>query len=141
MSRANAKLVVIILVAAAIRIFFAIGLPLTGEEIGIAVLQATGQAVSHRGQLPDEVADIGEIEKFIRYSKSHTLNDVFRSLRYAGMHPPLYLLFRVMGSGWVRWSGLILLLCFFHLCQLTRLTDYLYRRILRFGTKSCIYML
>ncbi len=86
----KAKILGILFVAVVLRILFSLSLPLTGEEIGIATLQAAGQAVKYRQQLPDNIVSVDELKKFVGYSKDHSLKDVFGSLRYAGMHPPFY---------------------------------------------------
>lgn len=97
------KILVVIIIAATLRILYAMDIPLSGDE-GVAVLQASGQAVVFKDQLHEEVASTGQIKEFINYSKSFSIKDVFASLRYAGMHPPSYYMFlhyvlKYMGNG------------------------------------------
>jgi len=84
--------IIILLIGALLRILYSLDLPLDGEEVGVATLQATGQAKQYSQKLPDVITPIDSIRNFIRYSPDHSAIDVFQSLRYAGMHPPFYYL-------------------------------------------------
>lgn len=86
------KILAIVIVAGILRIFYAIDIPLSGDEVGVGVLQATGQAATYGNRLPKEIVPVKQIEKFVTYSKDFSVKDVLRSLRYAGMHPPFYYL-------------------------------------------------
>lgn len=88
------KLILIVVFAGILRLAYAYGLPLSGDEAGIGVLQATGKMSAYmswknrilKGAVPAE-----EIKKFILFSKDYSLKDIFRSLsEYDGMHPPFY---------------------------------------------------
>jgi uncharacterized membrane protein len=74
------------------RVDFAYNLPLSGDEVGVGVLQATGQALHFQKLLPTENVPISEIKKYVEYSSDKSVMDVFASLRYRGMHPPFYYL-------------------------------------------------
>lgn len=90
----KALLILIILLAFAVvsRGYFAYNLPLSGDEVGVGVLQSTGQALSYNKSLPAGNVPISEIKKYVDYSVDKGVQDVFCSLRYAGMHPPFYYL-------------------------------------------------
>lgn len=85
-------LILLLAFAAISRGCFANNLPLSGDEVGVGVLQATGQALSYQQFLPSGSIPIAEIEKYVDYSPDHGVRDVVRSLQYAGMHPPFYYL-------------------------------------------------
>ena len=74
------------------RIDFAYNLPLSGDEVGVGVLQATGQALYYQKSRPIGNVPISEIKKYVDYSADKSVKDVFASLRYTGMHPPFYYL-------------------------------------------------
>jgi len=80
----------IIALAALLRVFYANDLTLTGDEVGVGVLQATGQAFEYVNRLPVTTAPISDFQSFVQYSNDYSLHDVLKSLRFAGMHPPLY---------------------------------------------------
>lgn len=105
MSRPNTMIGAILVVAAALRLLCAAGLPLSGDEAGVTLLQSSGQAVGYSDRLPGEgqIVHVAEITKLIDYSERHSTADVISSLRYAGMHPPFYylglhLLLRYLGN-------------------------------------------
>ncbi len=86
-------LFVLIILAAVLRIYFGHDLPLSGDEVGVGVLQATGQAIAYRNYadaIPERVFSIDEIKNYIDYSENYGVKDVLLSLRHAGMHPPFY---------------------------------------------------
>lgn len=81
--------ILIVVLAAILRITFAQGIPLSGDEV-ISVIQATGQAVTYQNRhWPDNVP-LSELKNFISYSEDHSVRNLFVSLRDAGMHPPFY---------------------------------------------------
>jgi uncharacterized membrane protein len=82
---------IVIGLGAALRVFYATGVPLSGDE-SVGLLQATGQATGYRQRLPHSAVAVSEIKKFVSYSGDFSAKDVLSSLRYAGMHPPLYYL-------------------------------------------------
>lgn len=82
-------LVLIICVAAGLRIYLSVDNPLSGDEAS-GVLQATGQALSYQDRLPRDVVNIREIQRFIQWSEEFTIGDVLDSLRYHGMQPPFH---------------------------------------------------
>lgn len=90
--RPKAAISAVMVIAATLRILYAIDIPLTGDEVGVGVLQASGQAVTYTNRLPKENVPTEQIEQFVTYSKDFSIKDVLRSLRHAGMHPPLYYL-------------------------------------------------
>jgi hypothetical protein len=84
-----------IVVAAFLWCVFAFGLPLDGDEVGVGVLQATGQAYTYPNQFwpaSGGIIPIADIKKCINYSPEYSVKDVLVSLRYSGMHPPFYYL-------------------------------------------------
>ena len=86
-------LFLLIIFATVLRIYFGYDLPLSGDEVGVGVLQATGQAIAYRDYVnatPAGVFSINEIKKYIDHSENYGVKDVLLSLRYAGMHPPFY---------------------------------------------------
>ena len=85
-------LILIVTYAIVSRVYFAYNLPLSGDEVGVGVLQATGQAVNFQKSLPTENVPISEIKKYVEYSADKSVRDVLASLRYRGMHPPFYYL-------------------------------------------------
>ena len=85
--------ILIVVLAAILRITFALGIPLSGDEV-ISILQATGQATTYQttylnSHWPDSVP-LSELKNLISYSEDYSLRDLFVSLRDAGMHPPFY---------------------------------------------------
>ena len=88
------SLILIFMLAFAVfsRGFFAYSIPFSGDEVGVGVLQATGQALSYEKSLPSGNVPISEIRKYIEYSADKGVRDVISSLRHAGMHPPFYYL-------------------------------------------------
>lgn len=85
-------IIAIIIVGAIIRIFYAIGLPLNGDEVGVGVLQASGQAVKYRDRLPIENVSLEQIKGFINFSDEYSVKDVFSSFKNSFYHPPFYYL-------------------------------------------------
>lgn len=77
-------------IATLLRLWYAVDLPLSGDEVGVGVLQASGQATTYITHLPDDIVPLRTIQGFIEYNPAFSPSDVFRSLRFAGMHPPLY---------------------------------------------------
>jgi len=81
--------ILIVVLAAILRIAFARGIPLSGDEV-VSVLQATGQAATYQSNhWPDNVP-LSELKNLISYSEDYSVRDIFVSLRDAGMHPPFY---------------------------------------------------
>ena len=92
-SKKSLLLLVLLLTFATVsRGCFARNLPLSGDEVGVGVLQATGQALNFEESLPAGNVPISEIKKYVDYSADNGPQDVIRSLQYAGMHPPFYYL-------------------------------------------------
>ena len=77
---------------AVLRGWYAYGLPLNGDEVGVGVLQASGQATVYSERIPRDLISLANIQKFIQYNPEFSSREVFNSLRYAGMHPPFYYL-------------------------------------------------
>src|SRR5262245_13258078 len=77
-------------IGALLRFWYADGLPLNGDEVGVGVLQASGQAVSYAHRLGSRILSLGEVQNFIKYNPEFSPKDVIHSLRDVGMHPPLY---------------------------------------------------
>jgi len=93
MSKKTLSILFLLLAFAVVsRGYFAHNLPLSGDEVGVGVLQATGQALSYEESLPAGNVPISKIKKYIDYSADKGVQDVFHSLRYWGMHPPFYYL-------------------------------------------------
>lgn len=63
---------------------------LNGDEAGVVLLQASGQADRYQQGLPQEVITLEFLKKYITYSPDYGPHEIVSSLRYAGMHPPLY---------------------------------------------------
>ena len=85
----NVLVIFIVVLAAILRIAFAMGIPLSGDEV-VSVLQATGQAATYQNNhWPDNVP-LSELKDLISYSEDYSVRDIFISLRDAGMHPPFY---------------------------------------------------
>lgn len=80
----------LVTVATLLRLWYAVDLPLSGDEVGVGVLQATGQATTYAERLTGDITSLQTIRGFIEYSPEFSAPDVLRSLRFAGMHPPLY---------------------------------------------------
>lgn len=85
-------LILLLVFAAVSRGCFALNLPLSGDEVGVGVLQATGQSLLFEESLPVGNVPISEIKKYVNYSTDHGVQDVVHSLQFAGMHPPFYYL-------------------------------------------------
>ena len=102
------KLIILVIVVTAgiLRIVYAIDIPLSGDEVGVGVLQASGQAGTYIQQLPKEFVPIREILKFVRYSEDFGVKDVFSSLRFHGMHPPFYYLILLISGHLPERAGL-----------------------------------
>ena len=82
-------LILFVVLAAILRITFALGIPLSGDE-ALGILQATGQAATYQNtHWPDNVP-LSELKNLINYSEDYSVRDIFVSLRDAGMHPPFY---------------------------------------------------
>jgi uncharacterized membrane protein len=79
-----------LIVAAVLRIWYAWGLPLSGDEVGVGVLQATGQAATYGDRMPSGITSLQYLRGFIAYNPQFSVGDVLHSLRVSGMHPPLY---------------------------------------------------
>lgn len=90
--KCNKKLLIILIIAGLFRIFHCLDLPLTGEEAGVAMLQACGHAHEYRDKLPEGIVSADQIKSLIRYCPKHSSKDVIDSMRFAGMHPPAYYL-------------------------------------------------
>ena len=73
-----------------LRLWYAMGYPLNGDEAGVTLLQASGQANTYDIRLPSKIAPLETFQQFIQSSGHFGLNDVTQSLKNAGLHPPLY---------------------------------------------------
>jgi 4-amino-4-deoxy-L-arabinose transferase-like glycosyltransferase len=81
-----------LLVAGSARALYAWGVPLNGDEAGVGLLQAAGQAASYAERMPKGVAPLDDWRAFTRPQPALGPAAVFDSLRTAGLHPPLYYL-------------------------------------------------
>jgi hypothetical protein len=63
----KALLILLLMLAFVIisRVYFAYNLLLSGDEVGVGVLQATGQAISYPGSLPTGNVPISEIKNIL----------------------------------------------------------------------------
>lgn len=77
---------------ALLRFWYADGLPLNGDEVGVGVLQASGQAIIYADRVGRRILSLSEVRNFIEYNPDFSPKEVIHSLRFAGMHPPLYYL-------------------------------------------------
>ncbi len=72
-------------------------IPLSGDEVGVGMLQAAGRAFEH--QLAEEdFFSLQQLEERINATADYGLSDVFQSLKKSGMHPPLYY---ILIHGWM----------------------------------------
>lgn len=68
-------------------------MPLSGDEAGFSLLQASGQAVTYEDRIPQCIVPIQGIKNFTNYSKGFSVKYVIDSLRTnEGMQPPFYLI-------------------------------------------------
>jgi len=93
----NKKILLFLLIGftAITRIYFCYDLPFSGDEVGVGILQATGQAVSYNKTFDKtnvgKIVSIDEIKRYIDYSDEYSVRDVLLSLRERfSMHPPFY---------------------------------------------------
>ncbi len=88
-------LTLIILLSATVRLYFAYGVPASGDET-LGLTQSCGKAHLY-GQFWQEhigtVIPAEDISWFIEYSDDQGLSSVAESMKRAGMHPPLYYFF------------------------------------------------
>jgi uncharacterized membrane protein len=83
----------ILIIGASLRLWYAVDLPLNGDEVGVGVLQASGQARTYGDRLTiGVITPLKEIKGFLEYDPAFSPEDVLDSLRFAGMHPPFYYL-------------------------------------------------
>jgi len=92
LAKNNLRILIIILAAFLLRIFYSLDLPLNGDEVGVGVLQAAGQANTYQARLFCGITPAKNIAAFIDYSEDFSEKNVCDSLRNAGMHPPFYYL-------------------------------------------------
>ncbi len=91
MNKQKILLYLLLVYTAISRIYFAYDLPLSGDEVGVGVLQATGQAINYADTTFSQVVSIDEIKKYIDYSEDYGIEDTLLSLRdRVAMHPPFY---------------------------------------------------
>lgn len=93
--RSKFFILTICFIAGCLRVMFAFNLPLSGDEVGVGILQASGQAVAFktlRQQLSEVSFSRDYILGFVNYADSYSWRDTLTSLQQAGMHPPLYYL-------------------------------------------------
>ncbi|RJP46729.1 MAG: hypothetical protein C4548_02160 [Desulfobacteraceae bacterium] len=81
-------LLILLFFSIGLRGYFASKLPLSGDEVGVGVLQSTGHALSYH--VPSTNTPVSELKKFIDYSPDKGIGDILSSLRHGGMHPPFY---------------------------------------------------
>ena len=74
-----------------IRLLYGADIPLSGDEVGVSVLQSVGQWDSYDNSLVcNQPIAVDEIKKFISYSNTFSLRDVITSIRKFKLFPPLY---------------------------------------------------
>ncbi|MBN1262790.1 MAG: glycosyltransferase family 39 protein [Candidatus Pacebacteria bacterium] len=93
LSRVKLRIWQILILAAFLRIAFAVNLPLGGDEIGCGALYASGQAIDYETASFPRILSLSALQKFINFSPNHSLKDFFASLRSYDPHPPLYYLY------------------------------------------------
>lgn len=98
----------ILVLALSLRIFYCLDLPLTGEEAGVALLQACGRAHDFQDELPEAIVPAGKLKAFTRISADRGVQDVVDSMRFAGMHPPFYYLLLHAMLEWAPYSSTLL---------------------------------
>lgn len=87
---AGILIALIVIVACVIRVMFGHELLLSGDEVGVGVLQSTGQALDYDAIPIDKLHSMEDLKGYVDYSPDHSLGDVCESMRYSGMHPPFY---------------------------------------------------
>ena len=81
-----------LVIGAVLRVWYAWNLPLTGDEVGVGVLQATGQAATYGDRMPIGIISLQYLRGFIAYNPLFSVGESLHSLRVSGMNPPLYYL-------------------------------------------------
>ena len=84
-------LIVCLLLVFTVRFNYAKYLPLSGDEVGVGVLQSVGKWSLYKNTLPcNEKVDVFTIKKYLEYSNEYSSNDVLSTMRSDRLHPPLY---------------------------------------------------
>ena len=84
-------LLLLMIIGSAARLFYANNFPLSGDEAGVGVLQATGQTIFYTNYDKDKIVPAKTYLDMMNYDDKFTLNDLKISLTsVAGMHPPFY---------------------------------------------------
>ncbi|MCX6267472.1 MAG: glycosyltransferase family 39 protein [Bacteroidetes bacterium] len=84
-------LMVCLLIVFMVRYNYGRYIPLSGDEVGVGVLQSVGKWSLYKTTLPcNEKTDIAAIKQFITYSDEKSAIDVIATMRSDRLHPPLY---------------------------------------------------
>ena len=84
-------LILCLLVVFFVRYYYGRDIPLSGDEVGVGVLQSVGNWSSYKNTLPlNEKTDIGSLRKYIEYTDEKSASDVVSTMRTDKLHPPLY---------------------------------------------------
>ncbi len=93
----------IIAIAAIVRFEYGRQLLLSGDEVGVGVLQSLGQWSAAKDSLPvNQVVEIDHLKKYLDFSPDASISTIIGTMRADRFHPPLYfiLLHQV-----IRWFG------------------------------------
>ncbi len=86
-----------------VRFFYGYNIPLSGDEAGVGLLQATGNWSAYQEGLPVyEVTTLDQIRAYLTSNPGSTASEVIRTMRDDQLHPPLYF---VMLHFVVDWFG------------------------------------
>jgi len=112
------ELVLILIVVTAVQCFHARTVPLSGDEVGVGVMQATGKSVGYDQITLAPVIALPVLKERLTVTPDHGIASTFVSLEQWGMQPPLYLLvmrgwIRLFGSGTLtmRWLSILFSFC------------------------------
>ena len=73
------------------RVFYGEDTILSGDEIGVGVVQAVGKWDLYAKTLPvNEVVELNKLREYYTYSADYTIGDVLTIMRNDRLHPPLY---------------------------------------------------
>jgi len=90
------SLIIIIALGAVLRFWYVFENPLTGDEVGVSLLVASGQSAEYEKLMgPGQLVSSDRLKKLIAYTKGFYTKDVLHSLENDGdLHnPPFYYLF------------------------------------------------
>ena len=82
--------VLLVIIAITFRFAMTVDCPLNGDEVGVGVLQAAGNAAYYQDNIPQDIVDISFFQNLLKDTPGNRVADVIISLRDRGMHPPLY---------------------------------------------------